>query len=290
MTINYDKQRALGYAGLALLRSFLTGKTTTILPILREIESISSNEKNTIDDRQQVTAYDLEPGYAIWSKTYDIGENILIQLEEPIVKSILKNFPSGDTLDAACGTGRYSLFLKSLGHHVTGIDVSDEMLSLARKKDKTIRFIKGDLNSLPFTDGLFDLVVCGLALHYVDNLDFAIRELTRILRPGGHIVISAIHPILVALGVHAEFSDESGQRNFIEEKVHWLSDYIRAFQNSSLTVIQCEEPTITKKETTTLQRGSKLSKKTLSQALDGLPIAVIWVLKKIKDNESKNCS
>jgi len=280
MTINYEKQRALGYAGLALLRNFLTGKPVTVLPILQEIASISSGEEDTIDDDQQAMAYDIEPGYAIWSKTYDTGTNILIQLEEPVVKSILQNFPPGDTLDAACGTGRYSLFLKSLGHRVTGVDISEDMLQLARKKDKTIRFMRGDLNALPFADGLFDLVVCGLALHYADNLKSTINELARIVHPGGHIVISVVHPLLVALGAHAEFSDESGRRNFIKENVHWLSVYIHAFQNASFAIIQCEEPTITKKEILVLQHGSKLSKKTVFQALEGLPAAVIWVLKK----------
>lgn len=282
MTINYDKQRALGYAGLALLRNFLTGKPDTVLPILQEIASVSASEKDTTDNNQQAMVYDIEPGYAIWSKTYDTGANILIQLEEPVVKSILKKFPPGDTLDAACGTGRYSIYLKSLGHSVTGVDISEDMLRLAKKKDKTIPFMKGNLNALPIADELFDSVVCGLALHYAKNVNSAIKELARVVRPGGYIVISVVHPLLVALGAHAEFSDKCGRRNFIKENVHWISTYIHAFQNASLTIVQCEEPTITKRETLVLQRGSKLKKKIISQALEGLPVAVIWVLKKSK--------
>ena len=133
MQINYEKQRALGYAGLALLRNWLIGNATSIVSIFKEISFISESEKDINDTRaQKATEHDVEDGYKIWSHTYDTEQNILIQAEEPLVKSILKTFPPSDALDAGCGTGRYSLFLYSLGHTVTGIDISEDMLKVAK--------------------------------------------------------------------------------------------------------------------------------------------------------------
>ncbi len=291
MVINYEKQRALGYAGLALLRNWLIGNNASILSIFKEISFISRTEKDVHNIRdQKAIEHGIKTGYKIWSKTYDKEQNILIQVEEPVVKSILKKFTPGAALDAACGTGRYSAFLNSIGHNVTGIDISDDMLKLAKKKNKNINFIQGDLNTLPFENEKFNLVVCGLAIHYVTNIDEVIKELTRVVLPGGYIVISSVHPWLVALGAHAEFHDKKDGWGYIKDNVFWHSTYINAFNKASLKILQCQEPKIMTEQIQILQKGSKLNITTISKALEGLPVAVIWVLQKPTYNESKKSS
>jgi ubiquinone/menaquinone biosynthesis C-methylase UbiE len=288
MFINSKKQQALGYAGLALLRNWLIGNASTIRSIFKEISVISGIEKDNINDnRQNAKEHDIKTGYQIWSNTYDTENNILIQVEEPVVKSIVKKFTPGTALDAACGTGRYSIFLDSLGFAVTGIDLSEDMLRIAKQKNGSINYIRADLNRLPFADGKFNLVVCGLAIHYVKNINKVMQEFSRVLRPGGHIVISSIHPWQIVLGAHAEFHDKKTGWGYIKENIFWHSSYVRAFNRAGLKILQCEEPKIRAKQIRILQNGSRLSPITVSQALAGLPVTVIWVLEKSTYHESK---
>ena len=73
-------------------------------------------------------------GYGSWAGFYDEPGNQLIDLEQPIVREILDGLPRGVALDAACGTGRHSAYLASLGHTVIGVDSSVAMLARAREK------------------------------------------------------------------------------------------------------------------------------------------------------------
>jgi SAM-dependent methyltransferase len=73
-------------------------------------------------------------GYDRWAPFYDEPGNQLLDIEQPIVREILDSLPVGVALDAACGTGRHTTYLASLGHRVIGVDTSPEMLARAREK------------------------------------------------------------------------------------------------------------------------------------------------------------
>ena len=95
--INYSKQSALGYAGLALLRNWLIGKSSSIVSIFNEISILTEKQANTLDVTNikiKAVEHDIKSGYKIWSKIYDTEENILIEIEEPIVKKILEKYKS----------------------------------------------------------------------------------------------------------------------------------------------------------------------------------------------------
>lgn len=279
--INHSKQRALGYAGMALLRNWLVGNESTIESVFGEIASCSKLKNRVNDLEGKAKEYDIQDGYKVWSKTYDNEENILIQLEEPVVKGILEKMQIGTILDAGCGTGRYSLFLDSLGHTVTGIDISQDMLNLAKKKGGNIDLIQGDISKLPFGNAQFDHVVSGLAIHYVSDLKTTIREFSRVLKVGGKLVISSVHPWMVALGAHAEFHDKKEGWGYIQDKILWHSSYIEAYNQNSFKISECYEPKVGKDEVKVLHKYSDLSLETISEALEGLPVAIIWVLEKI---------
>jgi SAM-dependent methyltransferase len=137
-----------------------------------------------------VPIVDVASGYARWSQTYDNPGNPLIHLEQPVVWSILDAVAPGAALDAACGTGRHARRLAELGHHVIGVDASPEMPEKARAALPQATFRDGDLSALPLEPASVDLVVCALALEHVADLGRAIAELSRVLRPGGHMVLS----------------------------------------------------------------------------------------------------
>src|SRR5206468_3684515 len=79
---------------------------------------------------EATTEADPQTGYAAWSQRYDEPGNIIIDLEQPEMWSLLGDVPPGPALDAACGTGRHARRLVELGHDVTGVDLSPEMLTL----------------------------------------------------------------------------------------------------------------------------------------------------------------
>lgn len=100
-------------------------------------------------------------------------------------------------LDAGCGTGNYSIKLARLGCIVTGADISEKMLAVARNKAKDfehiISFINCNIDSLPFASEEFDAAVSVVALEFVENQQKALDELFRVVRRGGKIVVGCIN-------------------------------------------------------------------------------------------------
>ena len=95
-------------------------------------------------------------------------------------------------LDAACGTGDLAVAdLKAGAGRVTGLDFSEKMLERARRK-APLDWVQGDMLALPFADATFDAATVGFGVRNVDDLALALRELRRVLRPGGRLAILEI--------------------------------------------------------------------------------------------------
>jgi len=101
---------------------------------------------------------------------------------------------TGDrVLDAACGTGDLAIAdLKAGAGKVTGLDFSEKMLERARSKHASIEWMQGDMLALPFADETFDAATVGFGVRNVENLELGLRELRRVLRPGGRLSILEI--------------------------------------------------------------------------------------------------
>ena len=232
----------LGLEGLAILRSWISDPATVsarsqkIVSIAKELEEAPWSTPIIAGERT-VTA-----GYAEWADTYDIARNPMFLAEEPVVHELLARYPIGAALDAACGTGRHAAYLASLGHQVTGIDSTPEMLEMAKSKVPAAQFETADLTAIPLLDGTMDIAVCSLALTHCADLKPPIRELARVVRPGGHVVISDVHPLMVLLGVHGGYRRNQSEQGFIRNYVHMLSDYLTVFQDAELNVVHCIEP------------------------------------------------
>ena len=93
--------------------------------------------------------------------------------------------PGDEVLDACCGTGDLALAAERVGGRVTGLDFSERMLERARRKSATVRWVRGDALALPFSDGSFDAATVGFGIRNVEDLEAGLRELARVLRPGG---------------------------------------------------------------------------------------------------------
>ena len=91
-------------------------------------------------------------------------------------------------LDLAAGTGDIAFAIAARGAKTIGLDITHRMLQLAASKSSAARFITGDMTHLPFRPSAFDLVTTGYGLRNVPDLDTAIDEIARVLRPGGRLL------------------------------------------------------------------------------------------------------
>jgi demethylmenaquinone methyltransferase/2-methoxy-6-polyprenyl-1,4-benzoquinol methylase len=96
-------------------------------------------------------------------------------------------------LDACCGTGDLAIAARKAGAgEVVGIDFSERMLERARRKGPELEWRQADVLRLPFEDASFDVATVGFGVRNVEDLEAAVRELRRVLRPGGRLGILEI--------------------------------------------------------------------------------------------------
>ena len=100
--------------------------------------------------------------------------------------------PGSRALDVATGTGDLALELQSRGASVTGMDFSRAMLELARVKAPGIEFEEGDALDLRYDDASFDAVTVGFGARNFSDLDRGLREMARVTKPGGRVVVLEI--------------------------------------------------------------------------------------------------
>ncbi len=124
-------------------------------------------------------------------------------MERPAVERLTGNVAGARVLDLGCGAGPYSIWFAERGSQVSGLDLSETMLALARQKavDRGVRidFRIADMREpLPFNNAEFDLVFTATALHYVEDLAGLFREIARVTKRTGHFVASVLHPMSTA--------------------------------------------------------------------------------------------
>ena len=95
----------------------------------------------------------------------------------------------GNVLDVACGTGDMVVELLKHGCTVTGVDLSEEMMAIARQKAPAATFMLADAEHLPFPDEAFAAVTCAFGVRNFVHLEKGLDEMLRVLKPGGKLVI-----------------------------------------------------------------------------------------------------
>jgi SAM-dependent methyltransferase len=275
----YAGEYFLAIVGMAMARNCLT-EPAGARPRVDDIRAVIDH----FDEFPQSLAlrlrgFDVEPGYTQWAPIYD-GPNPAIEIEEPVVHAILQDAPRGVALDAACGTGRHAAHLTTLGYHVIGVDTTEGMLDVARAKLPGADLRRGRLEALPLDDESVDLVTCALALTHVEDLEPVFREFARVLRPGGWIVTSDIHPFSTITGGLAVFPGEDpSEVRFVPNLLHLPSEYVDAFVAADLVVRRCVEP---RHAESSIQRvpSFPVFPDATRQAFTGAPFLLVWVLEK----------
>jgi SAM-dependent methyltransferase len=268
------RELLVGVEGLALLRHLYDGSDAEARRRLEEVRQVLGDD--AFAAAEPIDEADARTGYGAWSRAYDEPGNPIIALEQPAVWSLIHRTESGRALDAACGTGRHSRRLVELGYDVIGIDLTPEMLERAVVNVPEARFVEADLREIPLPDDDVDLVVCGLALAHLSELDAAVAEFVRVLRPGGRLVISVLHPFLAQLGWHAPFEGPDGRRAFVREHAHLHVDYLTAFGAAQLQLQDCLEPLLTAEEVSAKRRAYRHIPRATIEAYVGLPGVLVW--------------
>jgi ubiquinone/menaquinone biosynthesis C-methylase UbiE len=270
------RELLLGIEGLALLRGLYDADDDEAQRRVDEMQGILEDPACSVRERTCET--DARSGYAVWAETYDDGDNPIISLEQAIVWKILAAIPPGRALDAACGTGRHAERLVRLRHDVVGVDLTAAMLARARARVPDAEFLEGDLRAIPAADEQFDVIVCGLALAHLEDLARPVAEFVRVLKPGGRLVISVLHPFQAMLGWQAPFAGRDGRRAFVREYPHSHSEYLAAFTANQLRVLSCAEPRLTEALLRSKRRAFERIPEATVAAYAGLPAVLVWDL------------
>jgi SAM-dependent methyltransferase len=171
--------------------------------------------------------------------------------------------PGRATLDVACGEGRLTRHLRSLGHRIAGIDASPTMVTFAAGHPGAAPAMLADTTRLPFRDRAFDLAIAYMCLHDIDDMPHAVSEIARVLARSGHLCAAIPHPIntagsfdgrdpgapfvISASYMHAAplrmTSERGGVRLTFHSEHRPLESYTRALEASGLLIEAIREVT-----------------------------------------------
>lgn len=146
----------------------------------------------------------------------------------------LSHIPFQSALDLGCGTGEMlKLILQEDTHkELCGIDLSEKMLAVAKSKlPEQVKLILGDSESLPFSDNTFDVVYCNDSFHHYPAPQNVLREVYRVLKPGGTFLMGDCWQPLVGRAImnfYMRHSKEGDVKIYSEaEMVSMLSERFR---------------------------------------------------------------
>jgi ubiquinone/menaquinone biosynthesis C-methylase UbiE len=150
--------------------------------------------------------------YARWAPFYDQTPNPLTALEERLLAPMLREFAGRDIVDLGCGTGRWLQRLQAITpRSLAGIDSSAAMLAEAGKKSLTsTALVEANCTSTPLASCSADCVLASFLLSYVQDIGRFAAEAARIVRPGGTVVVSDLHPMTRSYGWRRTFKTASG--------------------------------------------------------------------------------
>jgi len=167
-----------------------------------------------------------------------------------------------NALDVGCGEGRFCRMLGRTGIDVVGVDPTPALIAAARARDTKGVYLEGSAERLPFREDSFDLVVSYLSLIDIPDIQLAIREMARVVKPGGALLIANLTSFNTAGGDQGWIKNRDGSRrhypidNYLEERAMWISyrgirivnhhrplgTYMRAFLDAGLQLAYFDEP------------------------------------------------
>ena len=202
-------------------------------------------------------------GFDLLADTYDarLSGDPGVLLETAAVLGALPSLTGAIVADLGCGTGRYTRQLVRLGAARTlGVDLSEAMLAraahLARRAELPIEWLRGDLNdTIALPDASLDVAVCARVVSFLPKLEAPFVRIARLLRPGGFLVVSEIHPGELAAARAAStaafrkdrapylrFTSFEGRECRLPRTPHRTADLFAAARAAGLILERLDEP------------------------------------------------
>lgn len=151
---------------------------------------------------------------------------------------MLESRKKQNVLEIGCGTGRHTQKLLKQNNKVTGIDISEGMLEVAKKKlpAENLTLLNADYMTHDFAADSFDVIVSSLVVEHIENLELLFQKVRKILKPGGEFYLSEIHPDRTAKGIMAHFKTADEKEIHLTGYAHKESDFKAAAEKASLQI------------------------------------------------------
>lgn len=185
----------------------------------------------------------VETAYNAWAQQYDTNINATRDLEHKALQQTLADIKFENVLEIGCGTGKNTNWLITKANHVTGVDLSAEMLAKAKEKitnDKAT-FIQADIKQAwAFARSTYNLITFSLMLEHIEELHQIFKESANSIDKGGYIYVGELHPFKQYSGSKARFETEEGLQ-VVECYNHHVSDFIIAAKDNGFSLIDLNE-------------------------------------------------
>lgn len=144
-------------------------------------------------------------------------------LDRPMLQRIDRRRPK-KVLDVGCGEGRFCRMLRGRGIETVGVDPVKTLIDYARSLDADGKYQPGDAEALDFPDASFDMAVAYLTLLDIDNIDSAVAEIVRVVKPGGFLLIANINGFATAGNWQKGVDEHHGYRidDYMTARAEWV--------------------------------------------------------------------
>ena len=162
------------------------GQAPAVWDTSRPMAGLSEHARDQVEMHRSVAEmYRRRAGYPFADAFQEERNGLFLALAPPDEGAL--------ALDLGCGTGVLLDTLASRYRHIVGLDLSAEMLEgydgSRLPPGRRVRLVRGDMTTLPFATAGFDVVVCRSALHHMDDEVGVLKEMARVLKPGGSLVL-----------------------------------------------------------------------------------------------------
>lgn len=197
-------------------------------------------------DRRGYRTVDVRTGYREWVGSYERSVEDLMDLAllERLGHPQWSGFSRA--LDLGCGTGRTAAWLRAQGvRAIDGVDLTPEMLEVARSRGVHDRLIEGDATNTGLPGETYDLVIASLVDEHTDDLAPLYREAWRVSAELSTWVLVAFHPhFIMHAGMPTHFTDGDGEPVAITTNVHLISDHIAAGLEAGWELVEMREAVV----------------------------------------------
>jgi ubiquinone/menaquinone biosynthesis C-methylase UbiE len=192
------------------------------------------------------------------SAKYHVNRKLAISdyTELPAVLRLAGDVRGKRVLDVGCGPGRHARKLLAKGARVTGIDISNEMIAIAREHcNHQGRFFQADFEQVEFERASFDLIIASLTLMYARDISPVIEKFGSWLKPKGRLIFSLYHPVRFFHKI-ADFDFSKSRKVWIHLEgcdvtvfnyYHPMEKYFDALRASGFEVLKFVEPVLSRR-------------------------------------------